>query len=703
MRTFNVTLGGRPVTVFAPEVGDPGVAMIRNYLPGGRLYGLDMESTGFELLDVPVLRDAVSTRSGPGPYHPNWRMRLIQFGTPDYAWVLNVEDPLQRAAAIELLSDTTVHFVSHTKIDPVAAALALGVDIIDRTLDTYPLSVMASPDHREGGNELKPHATRLGMVELAEYDKKLNQIHCDIWNRDHVAYNKDGSVSKANQVKVSHVTGKAPEKAISYGFTHVDIDNPTYLIYAGLDAIAVLRVAEALRRETRAPASLIKAERWLSQQATRISHTGHRLDMDRTHDMYVAAVEAMKEPGEKVKELSGFIARSPKLKEYFYALGLGLEDPDSDYPRSNKGRSKDMSLSKEHLPLLLSYDLPDEAREVVDALVTYKSHMNRATVTQQLLDRAVGGRIHPTLKTVGTVTGRMSASDPNMQNFSKKDPELRMLFIPDTDEHVFMSCDFAQIELRVLAALAQEPEMIATILEGGDLHSLTGRLLGISRDAAKTVNFLIVYGGGGKKLATQLGVPEGKSLREFVDECYEVIRNYWRQYRSIDDYKRWVERLDEVVLISGRRVPTDPNRRYANLNYGIQGNARELLAGAWLRYGVQYGRAETMKMPIHDEKWLQVLRVHADAVAKEVADCMSFNFEGVPIVAEPDILLDKFGDSRWMPGDHARKINPRCEQVYLGDGAARKCGRLKDHPGDHGAYATLGELDAATRERKVAA
>jgi DNA polymerase I-like protein with 3'-5' exonuclease and polymerase domains len=118
---------------------------------------------------------------------------------------------------------------------------------------------------------------------------------------------------------------------------------------------------------------------------------------------------------------------------------------------------------------------------------------------------------------------------------------------------------------------------------------------------------------------------------------------------------------DGVMLISGRRVPTGrmrngSSRAYANMNYLIQGSARELLVGAWHRFASKPGRAEMAWFPIHDELVLHVPEALADEVAAEVGEAMSFDFYGVPIKADADILIDRSGRSRWMTGDLAKEI-----------------------------------------------
>ncbi len=655
MRRFTTQLGGDHVLVFAPEVGDPNFSteMLRLYFPSNGFYGLDVESTAFRSgKDAP---GEYGMRGGPGVFDPSWKLRTVQFGTEGYAWVLNVEDPAQKAAAINLLADLTVQFTSHTKVDALAVDVAFGIDITDRMLDTYPLTVMNSPDDRDGGNDLKTHVTALIGPELQAAEHEMEEEFVSLYReRNQVMVDVEGDVMRTPKGKprvVGETTAVKVGITTGWGFTNISADSPRYLTYAGLDAVAVRRLAPKLIANSRATPTLLRSERWLSQQSIKISRRGHRVDEQALDKLYTETRDALAEPRARFQEITGGInPRGSKVVPWFEEQGVDFEALDHPLTKSGKGPS----LSKEDVPLLLDYDLSSRAREAAEVLITMKALLNRETVTEQIRDRMVDGFIHPTIKTVGTVTGRMSSSDPNMQNFAKSDRAMRGLFLP-REGRALMSADYAQIELRVLAGLAGVDSMIETIKAGGDLHQLTADLLNISRQAAKTVNFLIVYGGGGAKLARQLGTPEGMSRQQWISECYETIREYWRQYPEIDQYKRWAECQRELELISGRKVPADLNRMYANLNYMIQGSARELLAGSWLRFGRDFGRAEFMWMPIHDEFVLEVPEDLVEVVSKEVTEAMTFEFQGVPIEASPDALIDEHGTSRWMSGDAARE------------------------------------------------
>lgn len=622
---YRTPLGSRQVEVFAPGPGqlDP-FDDLSALFPPGRLYGLDVESIWM---------------GDQGPWTPGWHTRTIQLSPDDdTVWVLRMDDPDQREVARAVLAEPSNTFTGHTQIDVLAADLDLGVDVAGRFIDTHWLSVMNAPDDVSGQASLKPVAKRFGMTELGEAEDRL---HARFEQRYRAAHPELGK----RAIKAKTVD--------EHGFNTIPVDDPDFVRYAGLDAVTVRRLVPKLTTGAAAPSSLLRTERWLSEQAIRLRRRGHLVDVEELQRIQrgAQAVEA------EVKQVIGDVAgltptQGKRLVEYFGEHGADW----SDHPRTPTGAP---SLAKDNVLLLNAYPLDDDARAVASAyqrFVKVSDKLKRTAEVARCMDE--NHRVHPTLYTVGTVTSRMAAAEPNMQNFSKKDPEMRGMFIPEPG-HVLMSCDFAQIELRVVAALSRCKSMIKTILDGGDLHSLTAALLGIERQLAKIVNFLIVYGGGGFRLSQQTG--------QELAYCRKVVKDYWAGYPEIAELNRYMTMQNGVQLISGRQVPTGRlkdggSQAYANLNYLIQGSARELLAGAWHHFGtLAPGRAEMAWFPIHDELVLQVPEAMAEEVAAEVGQAMSFDFYGVPIKADADILIDRTGRSRWMTGDLAKAI--RLEQA----------------------------------------
>lgn len=614
MTIFTHTLGGDTVSITAPLSGQMDAASFRERFPSDGLYGLDVE--GLYMDDR-------------GQHSKDFGLRLIQFATTDQAWVLDLADPEQVRAAVALLSDTSVSFCSHTNMDVMSVATRLGVDITMRNVDTRCLASMAYPE-KFADRSLKALTTDLIGPELQAGEATLHDKFKEIW---------PGRRNATRSLIDAH------------GWANIPVDDESYLVYAGLDAIACRRLAEILTPLTRAPASLIETETWLAGQANRIQLRGMLLDQEMLTTLESEATEATSSAKAAIAEITGGISpQSPKIQEWLGEHGVDWDSWEGAC--TDKGNP---SLAKENVRLLNDHPLDDQGKIVVEHLIEFKSHLDILNKTKGVRKYLCeDGRLHPSLNTLGaSTTARMSASNPNFQNFSKKDPRMRGLFLPEPG-HILATIDFDQVELRVVAALARETKMIDTILAGGNLHQLTADELGISKSLAKMTNFLIVYGGGAKALHEQSGIP--------LDEAKQIVSSFRERYPDINEFSRRLGvEMESVRTISHRRLPvgttkSGDSRSYANINYVVQSSARDLLVGAWRRFAIEFGCEEFVWFPIHDELVLHIPIDRADEIMELAEKCMRFDFMGVPISATAVKLIDHDGTSRWMTSDRAESI-----------------------------------------------
>lgn len=695
MTTFTTKLGDTEVTVTAPVAGEFSRYAFEQAFPKGGVYGLDVEGTYL----------------GPlAHWDPDFEIRLVQFATEDQAFVLDLADRFQMIAAIDLLADTTTWFCSHTPMDVLAVFTRLGVDITKRNIDTRVLAKMADPDSL-GGLDLKTLATKYGMPQLAEADHLLDAKFLQLWK-------SAGGRGNAKKAKGKDEDDHEENDVARYGWSAIPVDDETYLVYAGLDAIACRRLLPQLARDTHAPKELLDVEIWLAGQANRIQLRGMRVDIDRLKALHGEALHVVEEAEAVVRKLTaenppidckawerlspkdkaaGLPTGSPNLRPHTVnrqapnGKTIYVEDGEHrkgckkpgcvgcktfikeeccqgwlaahgvDWSTWTGARTETgvPSLEKDNINLLTGYELDEVGQQVVNAMLRHRTVHDQKNKTKGVMEALdANGRIHPTLKTVEAVTGRMSSTGPNFQNFSKKNPELRGMFIPEGG-HTFVTADFDQVELRVVAGLAREQKMIDTILAGGDLHQLTVDELAsagitITRDTAKMTNFLIVYGGGGPALASQAGIP--------LDAASEIVATFRSRYQAINALSRKLgERRDFVVNIAGRRIPVTTNKKtgdlrtFANINYVVQSSARELLVHAWHRFATEFGRGDMVWFPIHDEMVLQVPNDLVETVMNEIETCMRFDFMGVPISASAVPLIEPGGASRWMTSKTAEK------------------------------------------------
>jgi DNA polymerase-1 len=246
------------------------------------------------------------------------------------------------------------------------------------------------------------------------------------------------------------------------------------------------------------------------------------------------------------------------------------------------------------------------------------------------------GRIHTKLNQVGTATGRLASSDPNLQNIpvrAEMGRELRKYFIAD-DGCVLIDADYSQIELRLLAALSGDEAMSQAFINGYDIHTaVAAQVFGVDEDEvtpelrrrAKAVNFGIVYGIGEFSLSKDLGITR-RQAKEYID-------NYLRTYYGVDAYlKQTIETAKEqgyTTTLFGRRryIPelksTNRNLRAFGervaMNSPIQGTAADVIKIAMIRVDKalrEAGIDARLIMQVHDELIVEAREDCADQAAE---------------------------------------------------------------------------------------
>lgn len=271
------------------------------------------------------------------------------------------------------------------------------------------------------------------------------------------------------------------------------------------------------------------------------------------------------------------------------------------------------------------------------------------------------GRIHTTLNQTITATGRLSSSDPNLQNIpvrSELGHRVRAAFtVPPQD--VFLTCDYSQIELRLLAHFSGDENLVRAFREGEDFHAATAaRVFGIPidevtpdlRSRAKAVNFGIVYGQQAYGLSQTLGIP--------TKEAQEMIDAYFKAYPAVRSYldgtiQEAVEHGYVTTLYNRRRLIPDiasPNRmaraaaeRMA-MNHPMQGTAADIIKLSMIHVEKalrEKGLLARMILQIHDELDLQVPKTELEEVSRLVKDTM----EGVVELSVPLVADVSYGDN----------------------------------------------------------
>ncbi|MDD2944000.1 MAG: DNA polymerase I, partial [bacterium] len=362
-----------------------------------------------------------------------------------------------------------------------------------------------------------------------------------------------------------------------------------------------------------------------------------------------------------IYELAGgeFNLNSPKQLSEVLFERLGI--PTRGIKRTKTSFSTDASvlskLAEEHeiAVLLLEY------RELFKLLSTYVESLDR------LVDPETG-RIHTTFNQTVAATGRLSSSDPNLQNIPIRGERGRMLrqaFIAP-EGAMLLAADYSQIELRILAHLSQDTAFLEAFRSGEDIHQATGvEIFGAGRMAstegkelrriAKTINFGIIYGISPFRLSSQLGV----SRRE----AGEYIDNYFKRYRQVREYLDEQERLVEesgvaVTLLGRRRVLSDVDatgrdagyRQRSLMNFPIQGTAADIVKLAMIRTREALrlaGLKARMVLQVHDELVLEVpydeLEQAQSLVRMAMEDAVKLD---VPLTVDMTVS-PSWGGSKW--------------------------------------------------------
>jgi DNA polymerase-1 len=275
-----------------------------------------------------------------------------------------------------------------------------------------------------------------------------------------------------------------------------------------------------------------------------------------------------------------------------------------------------------------------------------------------LLIQPKTGRVHTSYGQAIAVTGRLSSNNPNLQNIpirTERGREIRKAFIPRDENHVLLSADYSQIELRIVAAISGDPAMCEAFIQHKDIHTATAAkvykvdekdVTKEMRYKAKSVNFGIIYGQGAFGLAENLGISR--------TEAKEIIDNYKKEFSGIqqymDDTIAFAREHGYVQTLMGRkRWLRDINssnftvKGFAErnaINSPIQGTAADMIKLAMIKThdAIQKkGLKSKMILQVHDELVFDVLRQEADEMKSLVLECMQGAMllpNGVPVVAE---------------------------------------------------------------------
>lgn len=363
----------------------------------------------------------------------------------------------------------------------------------------------------------------------------------------------------------------------------------------GVDQVKTLLDLDHDRDKRQPPWSFIaENEMRFTKTAFRMERRGVRIDKPFVAKALEYEMSLVHQGQKTFTDMTGeaFIDSGPLFKKVFDKVG-------EKYPLTEKGN-----------PSFKAEVLEEMSSPIASVINNIRHHEKRGGTyySSFLYYAGAGDIIHPNVKQGGTETGRVSYSDPNLQNVPKEDqPEdletpyhVRESFIPRPG-HFFYSVDYRQQEFRMMLDYAGEMRLIKEINEGADVHEATARLLGITRKQAKTINFGLLYGMGTEKLARALGI----TVRDARDLKALYFGGLPRVQKFIRDVIRAGESRGYIHNAYGRRNHIDRKEwAYILPNHLIQGCSADTIKIAQNRIDdllIERKSPSAMLLQVHDE------------------------------------------------------------------------------------------------------
>ncbi|MBL3573744.1 DNA polymerase I [Rhodovulum sulfidophilum] len=429
--------------------------------------------------------------------------------------------------------------------------------------------------------------------------------------------------------------------------------------YAAEDADVTLRLAQLFKPQLhRAKVATVyeTLERPLVPVLAEMEMTGIKVDRDTLSRMSNAFAQKMAALEAEIHELAGesFNVGSPKQ------LGEILFDKMS-LSGGKKGKTGAYGTGADVLE-----DLAAEGHDLPARVLDWRQLSKlKSTYTDALQDHInpETGRVHTSYVITGAVTGRLSSTDPNLQNIPVRSEEgrrIREAFVAEEGK-VLLSLDYSQIELRILAHVAGIDALKAAFREGQDIHAMTAsemfdvpmaEMTPEIRRRAKAINFGVIYGISGFGLARNLRIPRSEA-QGFIDR-------YFERFPGIRDYMEatvaFAKEHGHVETLFGRRIHTPeigakgPQAGFAKraaINAPIQGTAADIIRRAMIRMPAAIaGLPAKMLLQVHDELIFEVEAGAAEDVAARVREVM----EGaaLPVVAlDVPLVVDAGQGPNW--------------------------------------------------------
>ena len=543
----------------------------------------DTETTGFDIFNDRIVGMSLAVK----PFEA-WYIPFKEENTAEYAEIVR---PLFE-------NDRIAKIGQNIKFD-LMVLRQLGLEIRGRKYDTMILHYLLDPESRHNMNALAEKYLNYKPIEIETLiGKGSKQLTMDLVNVERV---KEYAAEDADvTLRLKHALYPQIEEL---GLQHLyfEIEEPMIAVLADIEMAGVRIDSEAL--------------------------AVYAVELNRKLAELEAAIRT--EAGEPNLNINS----ARQLGEVLFGKMRIAEKPKMT-------KTKQFCTDEDYLQLFARkhriVDLILEYRGVKKLLSTYVEAL------PQLVNRSTG-RIHTSFNQAVTATGRLSSTNPNLQNIPVRDDmgrRIRKAFIPSDDDHLLLSADYSQVELRLMAHLSGDESLIAAFEHGEDIHAATAAKLfnktldevtSEERRRAKTANFGIIYGISAFGLSQRLEIPR--------KEAKEIIDGYFASYPGV---KKYMDNVVEKAKEEGFVSTIFGRRRYLNdiashnaiarglaernaVNAPIQGSAADIMKIAMInvhrRFAAEGIRSRVI-LQVHDELVVDMLRSEQERVTAIVTECM---------------------------------------------------------------------------------
>ena len=543
----------------------------------------DTETTGFDIFNDRIVGLSLAVE----PFKA-WYVPFLEKDTPEYAEIVR-----------PLFEDEKIAKIGQNIKFDLMVLRRLGITIRGRMYDTMILHYLLDPESRHNMNALAEKYLNYKPIEIETLiGKGSKQLTMDLVNVERV---KEYAAEDADVTLQLKQALYPMIEQIGLQHLYFEIEEPMIAVLADIEMAGVRIDSEALA------VYAVELNRKLAEleAAIRTEAGEPNLNINSARQLGEVLFGKMR------------IAEKPKMTKTKQFC------TDEDYLQS---------FARKHriVDLILEY------RGVKKLLSTYVEAL------PQLVNRSTG-RIHTSFNQAVTATGRLSSTNPNLQNIPVRDDmgrRIRKAFIPSDDDHLLLSADYSQVELRLMAHLSGDESLIAAFEHGEDIHAATAAKLfnktldevtSEERRRAKTANFGIIYGISAFGLSQRLEIPH--------KEAKEIIDGYFASYPGV---KKYMDNVVEKAKEEGFVSTIFGRRRYLNdiashnaiarglaernaVNAPIQGSAADIMKIAMInvhrRFAAEGIRSRVI-LQVHDELVVDMLRSEQERVTAIVTECM---------------------------------------------------------------------------------